>query len=142
MATSPQQPRRSHAVVTLLTTDSYLPGVLTSINSLLDVEASTNRDFDTVCLVTPATVGQASLKALQKTFDCVVGVAQIMTESWKELDLLGASCAVHSPSHHTRQGHWWFPQHVWGMRTTACAGPTPLSVSSRGGCAIGSRRGG
>lgn len=77
------------AFVTLLTSDSYLAGALTCINSLLDVEGSTSAAFDTVCLVTPATVGQASIRALQKTFDAVVGVAEITTESWKELDLLG-----------------------------------------------------
>jgi glycogenin glucosyltransferase len=77
------------AFVTLLTSDSYLPGALTSINSLLDVEGAQHREFDTVCLVTPSTVGQASIKALQNTFDCVIGVAEITTESWRELDLLG-----------------------------------------------------
>lgn len=78
----------------MLTSDTYLAGALVAINSLLDVEHSARkttlaRDFETVCLVTPATVGQQSIKALQKTFDCVVGVAEIETESWTELDLLG-----------------------------------------------------
>ncbi|GAA5871368.1 hypothetical protein JCM1840_004425 [Sporobolomyces johnsonii] len=80
------------AVVTLLTSDSYLPGALTAINSLLDAEQYTphaQRKFDTVCLVTPATVGHSALKALEKVFDVVVGVEQIMTESWGNLDLLG-----------------------------------------------------
>lgn len=84
-------PTGRRAFVTLLTSDSYLAGALTCINSLLDVEGAASKGFDTVCLVTPATVGQASMKALQKTFDAVVGVAEITTESWKELDLLGES---------------------------------------------------
>lgn len=73
---------------------------MTCINSLLDVEGTASLDFETVCLVTPATVGQASLKALQKTFDAVVGVAEITTESWKELDLLGEClpCCISLPS--------------------------------------------
>lgn len=84
-------PTSRRAFVTLLTSDSYLAGALTCINSLLDVEGAASQGFDTVCLVTPATVGQSSIKALQKTFDAVVGVAEITTESWKELDLLGES---------------------------------------------------
>lgn len=80
----------TQAFVTLLTSDSYLPGVLTCINSLLDVEGvHPNTPFKTVCLVTPATVGQAAIKALEKTFDQVVGVEEITTTSWAELDLLG-----------------------------------------------------
>ncbi|GAA5965772.1 hypothetical protein JCM3765_007340 [Sporobolomyces pararoseus] len=80
------------AFVTLLTSDSYLAGALTTINSVLDVEPFTPHDqrkFDTVCLVSPATVGHSSLKALEKTFDAIVGVEQIITESWGNLDLLG-----------------------------------------------------
>ena len=82
-----------HAFVTLITTDSYLPGALTCVASLLDAEGNdpTNKKFDTVCLVTPATVGHESIKALQKAFDVVVGVEAISTSNRnsKELDLLG-----------------------------------------------------
>ncbi|GAA6062218.1 hypothetical protein JCM10212_006453 [Sporobolomyces blumeae] len=80
------------AFVTLLTSDSYLAGALTLVNSLLDVEPFAPHDerrFDTVCLVSPETVGHTSLKALEKSFDAVVGVEQIVTESWGNLDLLG-----------------------------------------------------
>ncbi|GAA5880750.1 hypothetical protein JCM16303_004337 [Sporobolomyces ruberrimus] len=80
------------AFVTLLTSDSYLAGALTTINSVLDVEPFTpysQRTFDTVCLVSPSTVGHSSLKALEKVFDAVVGVEQIITQSWGNLDLLG-----------------------------------------------------
>ncbi|GAA5927586.1 glycosyltransferase family 8 protein [Sporobolomyces koalae] len=80
------------AYCTLLTSDSYLAGALTTVNSVLDVEPYVphhERKFDVVCLVSPATVGHSSLKALEKVFDSVVGVEQIMTESWGNLDLLG-----------------------------------------------------
>ncbi|GAA6004865.1 hypothetical protein JCM11491_002259 [Sporobolomyces phaffii] len=80
------------AFVTLLTSDSYLAGALTTINSVLDVEPFTphaQRTFDTVCLVSPATVGHSSIKALEKVFDSIVGVEQIITQSWSNLDLLG-----------------------------------------------------
>ncbi|KAK4705130.1 hypothetical protein P7C70_g1082, partial [Phenoliferia sp. Uapishka_3] len=78
------------AVVTLLTTDSYLPGALTAIHSLLDVEgAAPFRPFETVCIITPSTVGHESLQAVEKVFDHVIGVEEIMTQSWTELDLLG-----------------------------------------------------
>ncbi|GAA5821909.1 hypothetical protein JCM11251_004775 [Rhodosporidiobolus azoricus] len=86
MSTRPLNPQ--YAVVTLLTSDSYLPGALTTVNSLLDVEPDRSR-FDTVCLTTPSTVGHNSLQALQKVFDAVVGVEPLVTESWEELKLLG-----------------------------------------------------
>ncbi|KDE09108.1 hypothetical protein MVLG_00823 [Microbotryum lychnidis-dioicae p1A1 Lamole] len=80
----------SKAFVTLLTSDSYLPGCLTMINSLLDVEGAKGRaDYETVCLVTPATVGHVAINALHKVFDQVIGVAEITTRSWHELALLG-----------------------------------------------------
>lgn len=75
------------AFVTLLTTDDYLPGALTVVKSLLDTEPE--QPFDTVCLCTPASVSAATLGALHKAFDVVVGVEQITTTSWRELDLLG-----------------------------------------------------
>ncbi|KAK4055735.1 glycogenin glucosyltransferase [Microbotryomycetes sp. JL201] len=78
-----------HAVVHLLTSDSYLPGVLVSHASLLDVEGGLRKQFDTVCIVTPETVSQRAIKALQNTFDRVVGVQQIESDSWANLDLLG-----------------------------------------------------
>lgn len=92
-AAHPQMAPR-FAFVTLLTSDSYLAGALTTINSVLDVEPFTrheDRTFDTVCLVSPATVGHRALQALDKVFDQVVGVEQIITQSWGNLDLLGES---------------------------------------------------
>lgn len=85
-----ETPTPSFAVVTLLTSDSYLAGALTTLKSLLDVEGSSpEKSFETVCLVTPSTVGQSSIKALERCFDRVVGVEEITTSSWTELDLLG-----------------------------------------------------
>ncbi|KAI5480404.1 glycosyltransferase family 8 protein [Pseudohyphozyma bogoriensis] len=78
------------AFVTLLTSDSYLAGALTTIRSLLDIEGIHPRNpFQTVCIVTPNTVGQDAIKALHKTFDQVIGVEEITTQSWGNLDLLG-----------------------------------------------------
>lgn len=94
MSSSPEPPR--YAVVTLLTSDNYLPGALTTVNSLLDVEPDRTR-FDTVCLTTPSTVGHNSLQALQKVFDVVVGVEPLVTESWEELKLLGALLSTRLP---------------------------------------------
>lgn len=95
--TMAEQTQARYAFVTLLTSDSYLPGALTAVHSLLDVEGTRpDQPFDTVCLVTPATVGQDAIKALNKTFDHVVGVAEITTSNWANLDLLGESCL--SPS--------------------------------------------
>lgn len=85
-----------YAVVTLLTSDSYLPGAINTLNSLLDVEPDRSR-FTTLALVTPSTISHTSIQALQKVFDVVVGVEVITTDSWEELKLLGASPVSHSP---------------------------------------------
>lgn len=91
-----------YAVVTLVTSDSYLPGALVALNSLLDAEGAppspTARAFATVCLATPASVGHATLQALDKAFDQVIGVEPILTQSWEELRLLGESAALSTPS--------------------------------------------
>jgi glycogenin glucosyltransferase len=79
-----------YAFVTLLTSDSYLPGALTCIHSLKDAEGDIPaNDFDTVCLVTPSTVAVESIKQLRKVFSLVVGVDVIESQSHKELALLG-----------------------------------------------------
>lgn len=84
---------KDRAVVTLVTTDNYLPGALVALRSLLDAEGAapspTSRAFATVALVTPATVGHGTVTALQKAFDVVIGVEQILSESLEELKLLG-----------------------------------------------------
>jgi glycogenin glucosyltransferase len=82
-----------YAFVTLLTSDSYLPGVLTLAAALKDIHPSPalhpEVDFQTVCLVTPETVDIASIKLLRKAFDVVVGVELIEENNERGLQLLG-----------------------------------------------------
>jgi glycogenin glucosyltransferase len=82
-----------YAVVSLLTSDSYLPGVLTLAAALKDIHPSPavhpEVDFQTVCLVTPETVDIASIKLLRKAFDVVVGVEIIEENNERGLQLLG-----------------------------------------------------
>jgi hypothetical protein len=91
-----------YAFVTLLTSDSYLPGALTLAAALKDVHPSPQPpevDFQTVCLVTPETVDIASIKLLRKAFDLVVGVEIIEENNERGLQLLGEhhrpSCGLH-----------------------------------------------
>lgn len=81
------------AFVTLCTSDAYLPGALVTLHSVLDVEPASplQREWTTVALTTPATVGHSTVQALSKAFDVVIGVESIVTQSWEELKLLGAS---------------------------------------------------
>ena len=82
-----------YAFVSLLTSDSYLPGVLTLAAALKDIHPSPavhpEVDFQTVCLVTPETVDIASIKLLRKAFDVVVGVEIIEENNERGLQLLG-----------------------------------------------------
>ena len=79
-----------NAVVTLVTTDSYVPGALVAVHSLLEAEGATPANpFETVCLVTPATVSVQSIKALRRNFSLVVGVEELRSGSRAELELLG-----------------------------------------------------
>ena len=82
-----------YAFVSLLTSDSYLPGVLTLAAALKDIHpsppVSPEVDFQTVCLVTPETVDIASIKLLRKAFDLVVGVEIIEEDNERGLQLLG-----------------------------------------------------
>ena len=105
-----------YAFVTLLTSDSYLPGALTLAAALKDIHHSPATppevDFQTVCLVTPETVDVASIKLLRKAFDLVVGVELIEENNERGLQLLGApspfSCGLYfvSPSPlHTTSGY-------------------------------------
>ena len=82
--------RRRHAFVTLLTSNHYLPGALTLVSSLTDVER--DRDlFDTVCIVTVPNVSHDAVAALHRSFDVVVGVDTILSPSTANLELLGES---------------------------------------------------
>ncbi|KAF8274132.1 hypothetical protein EI94DRAFT_1794765 [Lactarius quietus] len=82
-----------YAFVTLLTSDSYLPGALTLAAALRDIHPSPSLppevDFQTVCLVTPETVDVASIKLIRKAFDVVVGVEIIEEDNERGLQLLG-----------------------------------------------------
>jgi hypothetical protein len=81
------------AFVTLLSSNSYLPGALVLAAGLKDIHPSPPQhpevDFKTVCLVTPETVDVKSIKALRKAFDIVIGVELIEAPSSPGLQLLG-----------------------------------------------------
>ena len=88
-----------HAFVTLITSDSYLPGALTLAAALRDIHptpaAEPEVDFQTACLVTPETVDVSSIKLLRGAFDTVIGVETIDDEDRKRLALLGKSrCSI------------------------------------------------
>ena len=82
-----------YAFVTLITSDSYLPGALALVAALKDLHPSPPThpevDFQTVCLVTPETVDVSTIKALRGAFNVVVGVEIIEQEDDKGLRLLG-----------------------------------------------------
>ena len=82
-----------YAFVTLVTSDSYLPGALAVAAALREVHPSPPVDpevpFQTVCLVSPETVDVKTVKLLRKAFDLVVGVEVIDGQSTAELRLLG-----------------------------------------------------
>ncbi|KZP31116.1 glycosyltransferase family 8 protein [Athelia psychrophila] len=88
------------AFVTLLTSDSYLPGALALAGALKDVHPSPpvhpEVDFQTVCLVTPETVDVATIKLLRRAFNVVIGVELIGQDDDRGLQLLaaGASPAI------------------------------------------------
>ncbi|EIW87045.1 glycosyltransferase family 8 protein [Coniophora puteana RWD-64-598 SS2] len=66
------------AFVTLLSSDSYLPGALALAGALKDVHADNGPiDFHIICLVTPETLDVSTIKLLRKTFDIAVGVEVI-----------------------------------------------------------------
>ena len=87
------------AFVTLLTSDSYLPGALTLAAALREIHPSPavepEVEFQTACLVTPETVDVSSIKLLRGAFDVVIGVEIIEDEDRKGLELLGEShCSI------------------------------------------------
>ena len=83
----------SYAFVTLLTSDSYLPGALALAAALKDLHPSPPSPpqvpFVTVCLVTPESVDVSSIKLLRSAFDLVVGVELITQQDQVGLKLLG-----------------------------------------------------
>ncbi|KIO08623.1 glycosyltransferase family 8 protein [Pisolithus tinctorius Marx 270] len=82
-----------YAFVTLLTSDSYLPGALTLAYALKDVHRNLPPDqqlqYDIVCIVTPETVDVSTPKLLRKVFDVVIGVEVLTNPDDQKLDLLG-----------------------------------------------------
>lgn len=82
-----------YAFVTLVSSDSYLPGALALAAALKDVHPSPpvepEVDFQTVCLVTPETVQVSTIKLLRKAFNLVIGVEVLEGESDRNLILLG-----------------------------------------------------
>ena len=84
-----------YAFVTLITSDSYLPGALTLAAALRDIHPTPATkpevDFQTACIVTPETVDVSSIKLLRGAFDVVIGVEIIEGDDRKGLDLLGKS---------------------------------------------------
>ncbi|KAL5533906.1 hypothetical protein ACEPAG_366 [Sanghuangporus baumii] len=82
-----------YAFVTLVTSDSYLPGALAVAAALKEVHPSPPVDpevpFQTLCIVTPETVDVKTVKLLRRAFDLVVGVEVIDGRFKPELHLLG-----------------------------------------------------
>lgn len=81
----------SSAFVTLLTTDSYLPGALVLLHSLIELHPAP-RDFKIVALVTPETVDAKSIGELRRAgYDLVIGVEPIGSgkPGQQGLDLMG-----------------------------------------------------
>ena len=113
-----------YAFVTLITSDSYLPGALTLAAALRDIHptpaAEPEVDFQTLCLVTPETVDVSSIKLLRGAFDTVTGVEIIEDEDRKGLELLG-ECSRCSCSYLRRtsgwggggQVVWWTTEWIW-----------------------------
>ncbi|CAH7668978.1 putative glycogenin [Phakopsora pachyrhizi] len=79
-----------YAFVTLLTSDSYLPGALVTAQSLKEIEKFSHVNFDLVCLITVEKLKVESVKALRKVFDAVISVDEIRSSHcYEELNLLG-----------------------------------------------------
>lgn len=65
------------AIVTLLTSPSYLPGTLVLLHALHALHPAP-RDFKIVCLVTPETVDVRTIAEVRKAgYDLVIGVEGI-----------------------------------------------------------------
>ncbi|GLB35913.1 putative glycosyltransferase family 8 protein [Lyophyllum shimeji] len=82
-----------YAFVTLVSSDSYLPGALTLAAALKDVHltpaVAPEVEFQSVCLVTPETVDVSTIKLLRRAFDIVIGVEVITQQDETRLALLG-----------------------------------------------------
>ena len=74
-----------HAFVTLVSSDSYLPGALAQAAALSDL----HQNPFTVCLVTPESLDVSTIKSLRKAFNLVVGVEILEQDNNPGLLLLG-----------------------------------------------------
>ncbi|KAF9567040.1 hypothetical protein CPC08DRAFT_65516 [Agrocybe pediades] len=83
----------TNAFVTLVSSDSYLPGALAQVAALRDVHPSPpsppELPFQTVCLVTPETLDVSTIRRLRHAFDLVVGVEILEQDNPAGLKLLG-----------------------------------------------------
>jgi len=83
----------NNAFVTLVSSDSYLPGALAQVAALRDVHPSPPSPpevpFQTVCLVTPESLDVATIRRLRNAFDLVVGVEILEQDNPAGLKLLG-----------------------------------------------------
>ncbi|KAF9535648.1 hypothetical protein CPB83DRAFT_913069 [Crepidotus variabilis] len=81
------------AFVTLISSDSYLPGALAQVAAIRDIHPSPPQHpevaFQTVCIVTPESLDVATIKRLRQEFDLVVGVEILEQENQQGLKLLG-----------------------------------------------------
>ncbi|KZO95994.1 glycosyltransferase family 8 protein [Calocera viscosa TUFC12733] len=82
-----------YAIVTLLTSSSYLPGALVLAHALRDLHPRPalppETHFQTVCLVTPELVDVADIRSLRQAFDLVLGVEVIDDQSQLGVENLG-----------------------------------------------------
>lgn len=87
-----------YAFVTLLTSESYLPGALVLAAALKDVHQSLPPGqqviYETVCLVTPETLDALIIEFLRKVFDVVIGV-EVLGQPDGRLVLLGKTCGYY-----------------------------------------------
>lgn len=87
-------PSPTYGFITLLTSQSYLPGALVLAHSLLQLHPhprKPDQEFKTVCLVTPETVDVGAIRELREVFDLVIGVEVIGSgeEGVEGLQLMG-----------------------------------------------------
>lgn len=77
-----------HGFVSLVSSDSYLPGALAQAAALRDLHPLPH-PFQIICLVTPETVTVATIRALRSAFDLVIGVEVLEQHNNDNLLLLG-----------------------------------------------------
>ena len=117
-----------YAFVTLISSDSYLPGALAVAAALREVHPSPPVEpevpFQTVCLVTPETVDVKTIKHLRKAFDSVIGVEVLEGDTSAELQLLGESsfsvCSLLFAQCAVRHAELRFHSNLLGVEPSLC----------------------